>query len=712
MGILDSSMTELKPLFPEDRPDVQPMNEQRPKMSLPTLLKMPVNNLVDMEICDMVKSRYEASKTWRRVRRLVWDKCWQHMKGVYDKSNKANWQSTTFMHLTSKVVEVIVSNLHAAILGPDVPIEFQSRRPDVDQNVRSINELVQVDLDKCDFKAHFTDFLRNIAVMGTGIGEVGYIKEEETVMIKSRTPQNRIADPMLQSLGINPSVDTFAPKRMLVKDYATITNKDVYDIYPQPRIAEFGKNTWVIEKGKITNKELVMGSRDPDPYYRLDNVTADLLQGSGMQRVDQDPEKQVRRYALLDYNIYNHFLDPDREHEMLTFYGQIPLWYLQPELRKDETRRYESVPGWIQVVDGQYVIRKRISPWRDGEPPYFKGNYIRIPGEFYGIGVAELVLGYQVEKNEIRNGRMDNVNLSMNKIIAVIKDMVPTTEWNRLRSEPGALWVFKGIDDVRKAMQTVEFGDVTKDSWMASKEIDQEAQETTGAVKATIGVQGDQTDAGGSTFRGQMLNAQMAGERFMLYARVIEVMGLKQAIKKFYNRIYQFKSFQDAMDVLGGTRAMNFQFISPEEMEKIAKLVPLGAASMQNKGVKLAQLNQFTSQWNTQPWFKGIEVARAEMIEMGFAEPDKYLFSDEEMKQFNAAHQMLLNQAMQGGIPDVGNLPRPGNNTPQSGQRGNVPGGQPVSGNVPGPTHGMPRTAQPARGPGASLVDVNGRPLS
>lgn len=741
---LNPSMTQMQPLFPQDRPDVSNPTPERTPLSPEVIVKMPVNQLVDMEIADMVMDRFEASRNWRMPKRLIWDKCWQHYKGVYDKTGKARWQSATFQPATSKVVEVIASNIHGAVLGPEVPIEYQTRRPDFDQLVRSHNEIIQTDMDRCKAKAHLTDFIRTLCIMGTAIGMVDYVKEEETVMIKQRATPSP-ADDMLRSMGVNPQQETFVPTKMVVKDFARIINVDPYDIYPKPREAEITKDTWIIQKGKITNRELVIGSRDPDPYYRMDNVGDSLLSGSGLQRVDQDPEKQTRRMALVDYNYYSHFLDPDREHELFTYYGQIPLWYLKPDLRNDASRQYDSVPGWIQIVDGQYVIRKRISPWRDGEPPYFKGNYIRIPGEFYGVGVAELMIGLQIEKNEIRNSRMDNINLLQNKIIAVIKDMVPPGEWQRLKSEPGAVWLFKGVDDVRKAIQTVDFPDMGKDTWMASQEVDREIQETTGAVKATLGVGGDSSQSGGATFRGQMMNQQMATERFMLYARILEWMGFAEAMRKFYHRIYQFKSYQDAQEILGGTRAQLFQFIAPEDMDKVAKLVPLGVMTMENKGVKLAQLTAYHQEWASSPFLKQLELARREWTEMGFPEPDAVLFSDEEMKQFNQARQRMMAQqpggmapkmtesinfkdlppqgqaqlAQQMGISLPGAPAAPhglvgphGQPLPQTGQAGNAPSGQPVAGNVPGPRHGMPRPAMPVRGPGASPMDLIGRPAA
>lgn len=701
-------------MFPSDRPDVMPQEEEKPKLQV--INHMPVDMMVDQEILDMVNSRVELSKNWRRNYRLVWDKCWQNMKAIYDRTGKSNWQSTTFMPMTSKVVEVIASNLHSAIFSPEMPIEWQTRRSDMDQIVRSHNEVIQTDFDKCQAKAHFTDHIRNMCIMGTAIGEVGYTKQQETVMIKERKsqlpPQMK---QMISSLGISTD-EKMVPKVMLVKDYATITNKDIYDIYPEPRKAEFSKDSWVIEESTITNRELFMGSMDQDEYYRFDNITDSLLEGQGMARVDQDPEKQTRRFALLDYNFYSHHLDPDREHKLRTFYGPIPLWYLKPELRNDPSRKYEAVPGCIKVVDGTWVIWKRLTPWRDAEPPFFKSNYIRIPNNFYGIGVAELVIGLQTEKNEIRNSRMDNMNIAQNKILAVMKEAVPNGEWKRLVSEPGAIWAFKGVDDVRKAVQQIELGSVNQDTWEASSEVENEAAEVTAANKET------QASGGGAgsadTFRGQMQNIQQATGRWMLYARLFEWMGLVPCMKKFYQRIYQFKSYDDISLTLGPDRAAGFQFVAPEDLDKIAKLVPLGVMTMENKGVKLAQMNQFAMMWKDQPWFKALEFARKMAVTGGDPEPDQYLFSDQEMKQYN---QMKMMAAMmpqgpgmspggpQGGLLGPNGQPAP--QAPQSGQAANVPGGMNVSGNTVGPTHGMPRPANPARGPGASPFDSHGSPL-
>jgi hypothetical protein len=392
------------------------------------------------------------------------------------------------MPLTIKAVEVIVSNMHGAMMGPEMPVEWETRgRPDLDDKIQKHNRIIQYDFEKAKVKVHWTDFLRNLVLCGTAFGKVDYIRQQEEVMIKERR-QPSAMDNILSTFGKPIELERFVPRVEIVKDHARFRYVDLYDIYPQPYIDEITKDTWIIQKGKITNKELIDGANDKDEYYRLDNVTPTLL-NSGKARLEDDPEKQVRRMAFLDQNVDKHMLEPDMEHELLEYYGPIPVWYINPELRNDPVRKYDTVPGWIWVVDGQYVVRKRISPWRDGEPPYVVGTYIKIPGLLYGIGVGELLAGLQIEKNELRNLNVDNINMSMNKIMAVLKDKVPPGEWGRLVSEPGALWVFQGVDDVRKALNMIEFPDQSRGVWMAISQIDQEASEVSGAMRATLGVE-------------------------------------------------------------------------------------------------------------------------------------------------------------------------------------------------------------------------------
>lgn len=700
MGVFDEQKQSLmEPVYPDTQEGMtDEENRSVPGMSKEQIMAAPIEQLISWEVADLVMGRQKVSEDWRTQRRQVWDQAWKDYRQIPNRSGKAVWQQSMVMPLITKATEVITANMHGAVMGPEMPAEFQSRgRPDLDEQIAKHNRILGYDFEKSKFKVEWTDFLRGGVLLGTMVGKIDYVKQSEQVMIKERRKPSMM-DSILQRFGKEVSLERFVPKDTLVRDYARFRNRDLYDIYPQPEIADFSKDAWVIEKGKITNKELMDGALDPDPYYRLDNITPELLMSGGQRQDEYDPEKQARRLAFLDFNIRSHNLEPDQAHDLYEYYGPIPAWFLDPQLKDDPQKKYDTVPGWVWVVDGRFVVRMRISPWRDAEPPYVKGNYIRVPGQFYGIGIGELLASLQVEKNELRNLNIDNINITMNKIIAVMKDKVPQGEWGRLVSEPGALWVFQGIDDIKKAFQTVEFPSQGPDIWNAMAQVDREAEETGGAVKATLAVGGDSSEAGGGTFRGQLLNKQAATERFMLYARVLEVCGLGDAMKKFYQRIYQFKSYQEVDEILGPNQSKDFELMSPEVLEKVAKLVPLGVLTLENKGIKIAQMGEFTKNWMAAPFFKQLEMARKQWIEMGFPSPDDVLFSDEEMKAFNDFKRQLSGEGM--GTPPPGSPGIPGGSGPS-----------PIAGPMPGPMKGMPRPAMMPNGPGAKPMDAVGARL-
>jgi len=285
----------------------------------------------------------------------------------------------------------------------------------------------------------------------------------------------------------------------------------------------------------------------------------------------------------------------------------------------------------------------------------------------------------QDELNEATNTGWDQVNLALQKIIAVNKDRVPTGLWERLVSKPSAIWQFENIDDIRKAFQVIDFPPLLRDFYMRIDMIMRAIQEVTAANKATVGVGGAEEEAGGGTATGQMMNKQASSERFMLYARTIESSGLSDAQRKFYHRIFQFKSYESASEILGPEGAQDFDFIPPQILESVAKLMPKGVMSYEAKGVKVRVMMEFFRMFQQYPWFKSYESAREIIDAAENIDPDKMVFSDEEMQQFMQMRQQLQQQtgimglgAGQGGAPG-GGPQRPSGGPPQRPGGGQIP---------------------------------------
>ena len=661
---------------------------------------------LDQEIIQFVSGRKEASKRWREEFRLEWDQATNDYEMIYNSAGKEDWQATVFQNLITVHTERATANLHSMSMGPETPVEYKPRYESDKKRIDCINKIIQHDMEQSKFKVSWTDFLRSVSLYGTGIGKVSYKKEISTVMVKKRA--RSLFNGMMMNLkamfgfgGVDREEEQFTPEEKVVKDFAEFRNCDIYKIYPQPGIEDFSKDTWVIEEFKITNSELIKGALSQDEYYRLENVDPELL-SSGRPGEETNPETQARDYAQMDIPVTMPFVESDAEHDADEYWGPVPRYFFEPELKNDEVLRYETVNAWIWVIDGRKVVRRKVTPIIDGTPPYVKGNFIRRVGQFYGIGVGKLLEGHQVEKNEIRNTRADNVNLILNKIALVMKDKIAKEEFHRFKSEPGAMWMFEGLDDVRKAALFAEIPNITQDSWRMSAEVDREAQETTDVIKTTQTIGSGEDQAGNGTFRGQMLNQQQANQRFVLYARMLEIMGLNETVLKYYQRIYQFKKYDAIDQIIGPVAAKEFELIPPEELPKVAQLVSLGALTTMNKGVELAQRRDFYVLASNEPFFKKLEYLRDMARLMGINEPDTILWSDQEMQSFNEAKRAMLGEM--GGLPGEGLPPQGGG---PSGL-GSPPGG-PVSGGVPGPTDGLPRPSLPPNGPGANGMDVAGR---
>jgi hypothetical protein len=668
---------------------------------------------IDTEIISFVMGRKKASRQWREEYRLEWDQATNDYEMIYNVAGKADWQSTTFQPLIPTHTERAVANLHNMSMGPETPVEYKPRSEADKKRIDCTNKIIQHDMEASKFKVGWTDFLRSLSLYGTAIGRVNYKKETATVMCKKRA--RSLFSGMMMNLksmfgfgGIDQEEEKFVPEEKLVKDFAEFSNRDIYKIFPQPGIEDFDKDTWVIEESKITNSTLIKGAMTQDEYYRLENVNAEML-SSGRMGEETDPETQERNYAQMDVPVTLPFVGPDAEHTLDEYWGPVPRYFLEPGLQNDEIGKYETVNAWLWVIDGRTVVRKRVTPIIDGTPPYVKGNFIRRLGQFYGIGIGKMLEGLQVEKNEIRNTRADNINLMLQKIIAINKDKVDRKDFDRLKSEPGAAWLFSNIDDVSKAFVPVDFPDITPDSWRSSAEVDREAQEATDVIKTTQTIGSGEDQAGNGTFRGQMLNQQQANQRFVLYARMLEIMGLNETVFKYYQRIYQFKKYDAIDQIIGPQAAKEFELIPPEELSKVAQLVSLGALTTMNKGVELAQRRDFFVLMKEEPFFKKLEYARDMARLMGVQEPDTILWSDQEVQQFNEQKRAMI--AEMGGLPGSGQgLPPGGPQGPQGPSGlGSPPPGGPISGGMPGPDMGQPRPSMPPQGPGASPMDVAGR---
>jgi hypothetical protein len=220
----------------------------------------------------------------------------------------------------------------------------------------------------------------------------------------------------------------------------------------------------------------------------------------------------------------------------------------------------------------------------------------------------------QDEINEHSNLGIDNMNLIMNKMIAVLETALVNPEQD-LVSKPGGIVRLKYgvVDDVRKGIMPIEFPDLANSFFKHRFDIERMVQEKTGANRVTLGSSGVVKDTN-QTLGGMELLRQMFNERVAAYGMIIESAFLMKAADKIYGIIFQEVGEQgpeilkpilgdepvkidERQDPMTGRvvplivpRYKAFALVPPEEVSMAYRFKPMGIFSLENKIVKVAQV--------------------------------------------------------------------------------------------------------------------------
>ncbi len=91
--------------------------------------------------------------------------------------------------------------------------------------------------------------------------------------------------------------------------------------------------------------------------------------------------------------------------------------------------------------------------------PVVQYKHVPVPGEFFAMGIPEILELLQEDKNLIRSVRRDNIDIIVNKIIKARSGA--DINFDFLRSYPGAIWPVENLNDI----EPWEPGDVTQSAY-------------------------------------------------------------------------------------------------------------------------------------------------------------------------------------------------------------------------------------------------------
>jgi hypothetical protein len=561
------------------------------------------------DLLNYVNNFYRASWNWRQQNKHTkWDKWDRNYHSIYDPDKAARkepWQTMMFIGITVQTVEVICSQLFKTMMAPKPPIQTVAGPAGDELQAQLIQETMDYELRKSQFEVNFYDALKESCRYGSGFVKFYWKRVVDTRprkvavyepadQVVANAPPEAIAGdaPMPQ-----PRITGFEVKdqRVLLKNELCTKFIHIRDVFPEPNTTDW-KN--IMHRDKLSYGEIIrqvkaggfMDVKDKLEYLiESDNFEQDVRQ-SKYDRGYFEQHREVSKF--------------EKKHTVWELYCEIPRKWIDFEMPEGDDAE-ELVPAKVMVASGCALLASERNRFFDGESPILKLDYIRT-GETYGKGIIELIEDEQDEINELRNLRVDNVNILMNRIIAIVESSL--VDPKDLISKPGGIVRLKAnVDDIRKAVMPLDMGDVTGSSYKETFEIERNVQERTGANRVTLGTSNEVSDTN-QTLGGMELLRQTFNERLAAIGMLQESTFLLRAAEKIYSLIYQELTPPDLRPILGDEpvdiapppapgmppiqvpRFMAFAFVAPEEVNRSYNFKPMGIFSLENKIVKAAQV--------------------------------------------------------------------------------------------------------------------------
>lgn len=561
------------------------------------------------QVVDFVRRFYRNSYDWRNQGKDAlhpkWDRWERNYHNIYDpniKAKKETWQCTMFIPETVKNVEIIISATFKILMGKKKPMVFEPRELGDELQAELNTSILEYEMDKSSYVEEFYKTLKEAGIFGSGFMKFYYEKRYDNRRLKKPVKRGFVGTAKELMGGNMASPNDVVGYKEEIKSVKTVDkicteNVHIRDIFIEPNSKDLSR---VLHRQRITYSELMRMAKDG--LIDKDSVD-DLLRVKESDSFDLDIAPVQYDLGATDPELQR--VDYDKQHTVWEYWGPIPRKWTRdglnmPEDTEDQrAKANEIVEGKCLIASANYFLDSDVNPLQSMTHPFLQLDYIKC-GQSYGKGIAQLMEGLQEEYNEIRNLRVDNVNLIINKSMVYVENYI--RDPNQIRSSPGALIGLKGniVDDVKKAIMPIEWPQMDIASYRETVELSSQIQETTGANKVTVGQTGKDVN---QTLGGMELLRQAAYDRFSVGAFIMGGF-LRQSSLKIMELSYQNSDPERIHKILGDqpievlpgvivARWMTYRPIDPHELYEMYDLVPADVFEMENKAMKVQQLSSF-----------------------------------------------------------------------------------------------------------------------
>ncbi len=463
-----------------------------------------VQGKLEEMVTKLIGDEFNPWASWRTSYETVWDEIYSLYMGKSNLS-KMPTRAKLFVPIIFQVIEAAVPKVINTLFNGE---EFFDVVPTVASDApigQSIKKLLVYQLGQSDVFIKFVDFSKQLLLYGTSYLFVFWKVRRQWCW--SRTPVRQDVSFFGFKLGNRITEWEDTKEYKVVEKRPEMDVLDILDVFPDPdarndKAGYNGKGIWIRSFIDIDElKELASG-----PYPVYTNVDEQKIKGDSQTFI----ESRRNRFSAR-----NTSASPSKNQvELLTRWG---LYDLDGDGIREESQ--------IVIANRRVVIRAKANPFHHQKRPVLRCPCFPVPGEWYGIGLVEPVVGLQHEINTLRRQRIDNINIIINRMWKV--NSTADVELDTLISSPNGIV----ITDDMAAVEAIETQEVTGSNMQESQQAMQDIENTTISKAA----QGTQTSGAlGRTASGAKLLVSQALDKFVLIVRLIEEFALKRTLRMYH----------------------------------------------------------------------------------------------------------------------------------------------------------------------------------
>lgn len=409
-----------------------------------------------------------------------------------------------------EIIETELPQLTDIFLKEKPLFKFIGRNPFDMQFEERLNDFHSMQVDRMRFQEKFISWTKSLLLDGTAIAKFPYRFEERVV-----TERKAIQDPMTGEV-------SYAKEKKLgvMFDGPDMEYIALHDFFPDWRATQAGdirSMRGVAHRTWKTFSELKRSGL----YKNIDELQTSLrVRGSNAMSAPMWSSEQINKFDVLNDN--EQHIKRDELVEVWEYWGEY-----------DKDKDGEFVECLITVINGDTCCRLVENFYDTKFKPFAAAVNIPRDGEFYGIPELMSVKGSIKEATVLRNARLDQTNLNVNRMFVV--DRSAGIKQNTLFTRPNGIIYTNDMNGIR----ALEMPDSSPVSAQEIQMLQQEIQNATGLAAAAPTVSKLASTFGRSATGAQMVQ-NFQSSRIGLKARLIAYSFIHQMQRIMFETNAQF----------------------------------------------------------------------------------------------------------------------------------------------------------------------------